>query len=156
MKATIIPKRVVNKIIKPCLFESDPFGIVTGSKIEKIGGFNKTAEDFVNYLYTFKDYYEDIKDVLKPLVKEEIISLPIKNDIINDTSLKGKNYCFSGIRDKELENNIVLKGGKVSDTITKSITHLVVLDINGSSSKIEKAKKYGINIVSIDNLKKEI
>ena len=79
----------------------------------------------------------------------------VKNIILNDT-LKGKSYCFSGVRDKDLEGVIVSKGGVIADSLTKTVTYLVVLDINGSSSKIEKAKKYGINIISIDNLKKEI
>jgi NAD-dependent DNA ligase len=79
----------------------------------------------------------------------------VKSILLNDT-LKGKSYCFSGVRDKVLEEKIISRGGTIADSLTKAVTYLVVLDINGSSSKIEKAKKYGITIVSIDNLKKEI
>ena len=119
------------------------------NKIESLGGFNKTAKDFVDYLETFKEYYETVKDifVLKNNYKEE----PKK-----EGNLKDKSYCFSGIRDKDLEGIIISKGGTIADTLTKSVTYLVVLDINGTSSKLEKAKKYGVKIVSIDNLKKEI
>ncbi len=122
------------------------------NKIESLGGFNKTARDFVNHLDTFKEYYEYVKDIfmlssdlLVPNTKEEYNGL-----------LKGKSYCFSGVRDKSLEEKIINQGGVIADSLTKTVTYLVVLDINGSSSKIEKAKKYGINIISIDNLKKEI
>ncbi len=120
------------------------------SKIESLGGFNKLAKDFIDHLETFKEYYETVKDIfvlshqtIKPNNKEE-------------GELKGVSYCFSGVRDKVLEGEIISRGGVISDSLTKSVTYLVVLDINGSSSKIEKAKKYGIKIVSIDNLKKEI
>lgn len=119
------------------------------SKIESLEGFNKTAKDFVDYLDTFKEYYENVKDIF-------MLSHDYTEIRSIDDSLKGKSYCFSGVRDKSLEEVIVSKGGIVSDSLTKTVTYLVVFDINGSSSKIEKAKKYGINIVSIDNLKKEI
>ena len=119
------------------------------SKIESLEGFNKTAKDFVDYLDTFKEYYEKVKDIF-------MLSHDYTEIRSIDDSLKGKSYCFSGVRDKSLEEVIVSKGGIVSDGLTKTVTYLVVFDINGSSSKIEKAKKYGINIVSIDNLKKEI
>lgn len=119
------------------------------NKIESLGGFNKTAKDFVDYLEVFKEYYENVKDIF-------VLQTVSKTDNKIDDELMGKSYCFSGVRDKMLEEAIISKGGVVSDTLTKSVTYLVVLDTNGSSSKIEKAKKYGINIVSIDNLKKEI
>ena len=119
------------------------------NKIESLGGFNKSATDFVGYLDTFKEYYENVKDIF--MLSHESI-----NTVNKEGELKGKSYCFSGVRDKNLESDIVSKGGIIADSLTKSVNYLVVLDINGSSSKIEKAKKYGINIVSIDNLKKEI
>jgi DNA ligase (NAD+) len=122
------------------------------SKIESLGGFNKLAKDFVDHLDTFKEYYENVKDIF--MLSPEM--LYTEEQQISDDTLKGKSYCFSGVRDKNLEEIIVSKGGAIADSLTKTVTYLVVLDINGSSSKIEKAKKYGVKIVSIDNLKKEI
>ena len=121
------------------------------SKIESLGGFNKTAKDFVDHLDTFKEYYEGVKDIFT--LNNEKYN---KEEPKSEGDLKGKSYCFSGVRDKSLEGVIVSRGGTVADSLTKTVTYLVVLDINGSSSKIEKAKKYGVNIISIDDLKKEI
>jgi DNA ligase (NAD+) len=125
------------------------------SKIESLGGFNKTAKDFVDYLDTFKEYYEGVKDIFMLSHEMMYTEEQVRSILLNDT-LKGKSYCFSGVRDKVLEGVIISKGGVIADTLTKAVTYLVVLDINRSSSKIEKAKKYGVNIISIDNLKKEI
>jgi DNA ligase (NAD+) len=122
------------------------------SKIESLGGFNKLAKDFVEHLETFKEYYENVKDIFT--LSHEIINS--EEQQVKDDTLKGKSYCFSGVRDKNLEGVIVSRGGVIADSLTKTVSYLVVLDINGSSSKIEKAKKYGVNIISIDNLKKEI
>jgi DNA ligase (NAD+) len=123
------------------------------TKIESLGGFNKLAKDFVDHLETFKEYYEGVKDIF--ILNQEIIN-PKEEPKKEYYTLKGKSYCFSGVRDKVLEGEIISRGGIIADSLTKSVTYLVVLDINGSSSKIEKARKYGVKIVSIDNLKKEI
>jgi NAD-dependent DNA ligase len=54
---------------------------------------------------------------------------------------------FSGFRSKELEERIKEKGGEVVSGISKKITHLVVRDKSEKTSKIEKAKEYGIAII---------
>jgi hypothetical protein len=44
------------------------------------------------------------------------------------------------------------EGNSVIDTLTKEVNILVVKDINETSSKIEKARKYGIDIIELKNL----
>lgn len=63
--------------------------------------------------------------------------------------LTGKSFCFTEVRDKALEQQIKDLGGVISDSVNKSLTYLIVKSINGSSSKIVKAKKMGIPIVEI-------
>lgn len=60
--------------------------------------------------------------------------------------------CFTKIRDASKEKFIRECGGEVVDSISKSTTFLVVPSLDASSSKIDKAKKYGIKIVHIDDL----
>ena len=60
--------------------------------------------------------------------------------------------CFTKIRDASKEKFIRECGGEVVDSISKSTTFLVVPSLDTSSSKIDKAKKYGIKIVPIDDL----
>ena len=38
-------------------------------------------------------------------------------------------------------------------SVSSNCTHLITKDINSTSSKIEKAKSLGINVISIDELK---
>jgi NAD-dependent DNA ligase len=112
------------------------------SKILRIGGFNTTAEKFVNYLDEFKEYYKRVKNAFgapKPIVAKKV-------------EITGKIYCFSGFRDAKLKDKLMNEGNSVVDSLTKEVNILVVKDINETSSKIEKAKKYDIEIVEVKKL----
>ena len=109
-----------------------------------IDGFEeKTAKKFVDNLDKFKKFLKD-----NPNIK-------IKN---TKKKVKGKKYLgktivFSGFRDKELEEEIISEGGKVTTTITNNTDLLIVKDINENSSKIIKAKQLGVRIVKKDEFK---
>ncbi len=112
------------------------------SRILTIGGFNKTAEIFVNHLDEFKEYYSKVKSSFgapKPIVTSKV-------------EITGKTYCFSGFRDAKLKAKLIEEGNNVVDTLTKEVNILVVKDINEGSSKAEKAKKYGIEIIELKKL----
>uniref|UniRef100_A0A6C0DK38 DNA ligase (NAD(+)) n=1 Tax=viral metagenome TaxID=1070528 RepID=A0A6C0DK38_9ZZZZ len=112
------------------------------SKILRIGGFNTTAEKFVNHLDEFKEYYNRVKSAF---------GAP-KSIVIPKVEITGKIYCFSGFRDAKLKVKLMDEGNFVVDTLTKEVNILVVKDINDTSSKIEKARKYGIEIVELKKL----
>lgn len=61
--------------------------------------------------------------------------------------------CFTKIRDKEMEDFIEENGGSVEDSLTKDVDYLIVPNASVSSSKVDKAKSYGIEIVPIDDFK---
>ena len=63
--------------------------------------------------------------------------------------LKGK-VCFSQIRDPKFESTLISKGYDVSDSLTKATNYLIVPSLDVVSNKIEKAKKYGITILTLD------
>ena len=63
--------------------------------------------------------------------------------------LKGK-VCFSQIRDPKFESELINKGYDVSDSLTKSTNYLIVPSLDVVSNKIEKAKKYGIEILTLE------
>ena len=63
--------------------------------------------------------------------------------------LKGK-VCFSQVRDPKFESELINKGYEVSDSLTKSTNYLIVPSLTVTSSKITKAKKYGVEILSLE------
>lgn len=58
--------------------------------------------------------------------------------------------CFTKVRDKEFEKFLDEHSVKVSD-YRKGITYLIVPDLNVSSSKVTKAKKDGVKVITIDD-----
>lgn len=66
----------------------------------------------------------------------------------------GMAVCFSGVRDGILEQEIVSNGGSITSTVSKKTTHLVVKDLNGTSSKITKAQSLGLTIMNIEDFKR--
>lgn len=71
-------------------------------------------------------------------------------DNINITNIKGR-VCFTKVRDEQFENKLISKGYEVSDSLTKQTTYLIVPSLSTKSNKIEKAHKYGIPVLTLDD-----
>lgn len=94
-------------------------------------------------------------------------AIPLYNEFIKDMSgfIGIKKYvkiegdlnmvavCFTGVRDKNLEGIIESRGGKVLSSPSKQMTHLVAKDPAGKSGKLDKARKAGAIIWSLDQAK---
>jgi len=117
--------------------------------ITEIDGFNlTTANQFADNLPLFKKFVDHIKnliDIKKLTVKKLSIKGKMKNEVI----------VFTGIRDKHLEQWIVKNGGKVSTSVSKNTTLVVAKDPTISGSKLTKAKKLGVKILSYDDFLNE-
>ena len=86
-------------------------------------------------------------------VNENGLTIKRPNVISVDTNGKcaGMAVCFSGVRNTELEQRIIETGGTIVSGVSKKTTHLIVKDVNATSSKITKAQELGIVIVNIDD-----
>lgn len=71
---------------------------------------------------------------------------------IEKTDLSNRVFVFSGVRDKNLEDLIVKRGGTVTNSINKKVTDLVMKKLNTGSTKEIKAKELNINIITLDDL----
>ena len=87
----------------------------------------------------------------QPLAKHEA-----KHEAKPKPQPNGKTVVFSGVRDKELEDNLVTKGWTIGDTLTKKTDVLVVADVSKETGKTKKAKEYGIRILSITDFSANI
>lgn len=113
---------------------------LTFDDLIKIHGIGKeTANTVVSGLKRKK---QEIKKLLK------IVSLKEKKQ----GKLSGKSFCFSEIRDKNLEERIKNEGGTIADGVNKTLTLLIVKSLQGTSSKIEKAKKNNVPIIEISQV----
>jgi DNA ligase (NAD+) len=66
--------------------------------------------------------------------------------------LTGKSFCFTGIRDKELEDRIKDAGGAIKSSVSKELTYLVAKDPKSTSGKLQKARDYGVLVVGVSDV----
>lgn len=107
-------------------------------------GDSKTYRSFCDGIKPFYKFLEDNNLTLRPSEKKEIKP---------NGKCAGMKVCFTGIRDKELEEIIVREGGEVVSGVSRKTTHLIVADITSNSSKMQKAKDLGIEINTINDFR---
>lgn len=142
--------QVKAKSIVSNLSESDRFAFTNGyvfvedgfQSTKQFASLNKTMQSFYKGIEPFYDFVARNKLKIQPMQKE---AKPIGN------KYTGMKVCFSGIRDKSLEQKIAEQGGTVVSGVSKNTTHLIVADVNSSSSKTEKAKALNIPIFTIQS-----
>lgn len=144
--------QVKAKSILSDLSDEDRFAFLNGCVHTEDGfdqtpqflALNKTMQSFLKGIVPFYDFIAENK--LKILPPEE------KPKPVGDKYL-GMKVCFTGIRDKELEDAIASQGGEVVSGVSKKTTHLIVADLNSTSSKMTKAKSLGIPIFTVEGFK---
>lgn len=62
-------------------------------------------------------------------------------------TLKGKSFCFTGVRDHELHAAIEAAGGTMKSSYSRSLSYLVAKDPSSNSGKAKKARKDGVKII---------
>lgn len=125
------------------LSDRNKFLKLTIEDLNTINGFSTiTSKQFLDKINDFYKFYDDldIKCIEDEIKKEDIEMIIV----------------FSGIRDKELEEQIIKNKGMINDNITKKTTYLIVSDINEETGKIKKAIKMNIPIINIDDFKKKM
>jgi NAD-dependent DNA ligase len=101
-----------------------------------------------------QSFYRGIIPFYKFIADNKIpILSTIKKEINSNGKCNGMVICFSGVRDRELEEKIVSEGGKIANSVSKNTTILLVKDKTASSGKINKAKLLGIEVANIREFK---
>lgn len=70
------------------------------------------------------------------------------------TTLVGKTFVFSGVRDKAIEAEIAEKGGKVGSSVSKNTSYVVVDSLDHDTGKAKKAKELGVPLILIGDVRK--
>ena len=119
-------------------------------KIVSLDGFStKTTDIFLNGLPSFKEFLSEYSKIYT-------VSYESKKESVQNISGKysGKVFLFSGFRDKGLELEIEQNGGTIVQRMSSktNVTHLIVKDINSTSSKVITAKEKGIAVLTKEML----
>jgi len=86
---------------------------------------------------------------------------------IDSNKLVGKSFCFTGAISKikpdgkrftreDMQGLVKANGGKAEDSVRKGLTFLVMADPSSTSSKTQKAKDLGVNLLSEEDFFKMV
>jgi DNA ligase (NAD+) len=108
--------------------------IITG-----IEGFSDlTAEKIIDNLPYASKFVERMKQYTT-----------IEEQVKISSSLQGKKFVMTGFRDKKLEEDIAQRGGKVTSTVSKATSIVIVAQKTDKlTGKLEKASELGIPILT--------
>jgi len=72
-----------------------------------------------------------------------------QDKVLVGDNMKGMKIVFTGFRDKELETGVVSRGGKMSSSVSKNTSILVVSSREGKpSGKVKDAEKNGVEVLT--------
>ena len=115
----------------------------TIDQIMEIEGFAEiSAKTFVENYDSFLTFMEGL-----PVTIENRIEVVATGD-----DLVGKQFVFTGVRRKDLEENIISRGGLIGGSVSKNTTHLVMKVKGSGSSKETKAISLGVEIMTVEEL----
>ena len=106
------------------------------SKIMNIEGYSeKTALKIVQNI----KWADKFILMVKPFVTYKKIE-------VASEQLKGMKFLMSGFRDKNLENEIIKRGGKITSSVSTNTSGLIVLNKQSSTGKIKKAEELNVPV----------
>ena len=130
---SVIPSEDIIELVKN---PNEDIVLDLNKRMMKINGFGeKTVMATLNGVLSNKE-------LIKFLLKEIRIEKNLKT--------YNKKVCFSKIRDNEFEKYLDANNVLVLDSLKKDCDILIVPSLEESSSKIDKARKKGILIITID------
>jgi NAD-dependent DNA ligase len=119
----------------------------TLSEVMSIEGFAEISAQ--SYIDNYDIFFDFIKD-LPITIEKKVEVAKVGND------LEGKQFVFTGVRRKDLEEIIESRGGKIGSGVSKNTTHLVMKYVGSGSSKEKKAIEFGVEIITVEQLEKSL
>ena len=98
-----------------------------------------------------KDIAKAVPAIAKVIIKMGFI---VKSVSTKKTKLTGQVVLMTGFRDSDLKERLLAAGAQVASSFTKTTTLVVASDVNGSSSKLDKARAAGIKVINKEELEK--
>ena len=98
---------------------------------------------------TYVDNYDNFFIFIESLpitISEKVEVVAVGDDLV------GKQFVFTGVRRKDLEEIIVSRGGVIGGSVSKNSTHLVMKEKGSGSSKETKAISLGVKIFTVEEL----
>lgn len=119
----------------------DKMSMATPAQIAAIPGMGQTKA-----LAFVKGFWERIHLIGK------LLSAGVKIKTRASGIMNGKTMCQTGFRDKAQEDAFVAQGGSIKSGVSKDLSYLVCVDKSSNSGKMGKAKTYGTEILTCEEM----
>jgi len=123
---------------------------ITKSDILAIAGFSdKTADLFILGMPKFIEWL-----TLHSMIKIETDDIA-KTDTPKGTEFAGMIAVFTGVRNADMEKRIVDGGGNIGSSVSGKTTVVIAKDPSENSSKLNKAREMGIEVIGVADFEKK-
>jgi len=130
--------------------------------IRHVRGFNALADEIANKLHIFADWLGNHPmisvqrprvHVVKLTVETQPTTLTTNTPVqqINNQTLNGLTVVFSGFRDRDMEDRIRGRGGKVTKDVSRNTSFLILKHLNYLKGKGMKAQELGVRTITKDD-----
>jgi len=134
----------------PGFFKKWQQGKISKSDILAIAGFSdKTADLFILGMPKFIEWL-----TLHSMIKIETDDVA-KTDTPKGTTFTGMIAVFTGVRNADIEKRIVDGGGSIGSSVSGKTTVVIAKDPMENSSKLNKAREMGIEVIGINDFEKK-
>lgn len=82
----------------------------------------------------------------------DLLGVGIRIEKPKTGTLSGQTFCVTGFRDAALDAAIEAQGGTMKTSVSKGLTTLITKEANSTSGKAQTARKYGTEVVGIDEM----
>lgn len=114
-------------------------------KLEKVsnlpGYAEKTARLFVNHIDDFVAFIKKVN------LQERLVEN--MGEVDTSHPLYGKRVVFTGFKNQTLEERLDALGANVMKSVSKKTDYVLVMDMEESTTKAEKARKLGVKMVLV-------
>lgn len=117
----------------------------TTADVRSVEGFqDKTILKILDGMDKWHEFYNLLPEYVT------IASMETKKD---GATLDGQKFCFTGFRDKQLQEQVEAAGGTVGSSVSGNTNYLVAKDPTSNSGKVKAAKDKGVTVISIDEMR---
>lgn len=123
--------------------ELSKFDALTIEEVARVPGFSETkAKYLIDGFDSRRNLIMEILAAGVQIVKPEVAEK-------TGSSLDGKVFCITGVRDAALQAKIESEGGSFASGVSSKVHYLICKDTSSTSGKAKKAADLGITLLSL-------